>query len=51
MISILGIAGSVVVGAAVAVFTVIGVVSHSVDSGSNQPADANSVSIQYGSTK
>lgn len=51
MISILGIAGSVVVGAAVAVFTVIGIVHHSVDSGSSSPANANSSAIQYGTTQ
>ena len=46
----LGAIASIVVGGAVATVTIIGLVSGSVNSGSDNPGDITSPTINYGST-
>lgn len=48
MSTIIGVGGSILIGAVVAVVTVVGIVSNSVDSSADKPGDVNHASIQYG---
>lgn len=48
MSSIIGVGGSIVVGAVVAVVTVVGIVSSNVDGSSDKPGDVSHASIRYG---
>lgn len=45
-----GTIASVVVGAVVGVVTIVGVVTHNVDSQGCSQANANNLTVQYGST-
>jgi hypothetical protein len=48
--TILGSIGSIIVGGVVAIVTIIGLVTSSVDSSSDNPANVNAPSIDYGSS-
>jgi hypothetical protein len=48
--TILGSVGAIIVGGIVATVTIVGLVSSSVNSSSDDPANVNAPSIDYGST-
>lgn len=51
MTGIIGVIGSIVVGGVVAIVTVVGVVTHTVDGSSSDHGDVTQMTIDYGSTK
>jgi len=48
--TILGSVGAIIVGGIVATVTIVGLVTSSVDSSSDNPANVNAPSIDYGSS-